>query len=71
MNLSPREAEIARRVSEGQPLKAIAEELRGPQGEPLHISTVKVYVRRAKDKLGAKTVTHLALLYVAIESRQN
>lgn len=61
--LSPRESEIVRRIAEGEPLKAIAEALKGKGGDPLHLSTVKVYVSRAKFKMGAKTVTRLAVLY--------
>jgi len=56
-SLSPQELEVVARIARGEPYKLIAEDLK------IAVRTVEVYAQRAKVKLEAKTVTHLAVLY--------
>lgn len=62
-SLSPREREVVERLAAGQHQKGIAGELR------ISISAVRQYCDRAKLKLGAQTVTHLAVIY-SVQHRQ-
>jgi DNA-binding NarL/FixJ family response regulator len=59
-NLSPREREIVTRLAEGEKQTAIAADLE------ISISAVECYVRRAKAKLQAQTVIHLAVIVTRI-----
>jgi len=56
-SLSPQERGVVQRIAEGKPYKAIADEMR------IKVRTVEVYAQRARVKLEAKTVTHLAVIY--------
>ena len=55
--LSPREREIVRRLADGEPQKAIAASL------GIAVRTVEVYTQRAREKLQARTVTHLVVIW--------
>ena len=59
--LSPREREIVARLARGDAQKAIAADL------GISDSAVEIYIARAKVKLGAVTVIHLAVIF-AVES---
>ena len=58
--LSPREREIVRRLADGEPQKAIAADL------AISRSAVAIYTARAKAKLGARTVVHLAVKWARL-----
>jgi|KBSSwiStaDraftv2_1062776.scaffolds.fasta_scaffold02962_9 DNA-binding CsgD family transcriptional regulator len=62
-SLSPQELEVVGRIARGEPYKLIAEDLE------IAVRTVEVYAQRAKVKLQAKTVTHLAVLF-SVHHRQ-
>jgi DNA-binding NarL/FixJ family response regulator len=66
--LSPQEREVVTRLARGDPQKAIAIDL------DISDSAVKTYVRRAKLKLSARSVIHLAVIVTVNgdgPSRQN
>jgi DNA-binding CsgD family transcriptional regulator len=56
-SLSPREREIVKRLADGEPQKAIAAAL------GIAVRTVEVYTQRAREKLQARTVTHLVVIW--------
>ena len=57
-DLRPREIEILTLVSKGHSYKQIAYILN------LSIPTIKVYVGRAKEKIGAKSICHAVSIFV-------
>jgi len=57
--LSPQERKVVEGIAAGLPYKAIADGLT----PPISVRTVEVYAQRARVKLEAKTVTHLAVIY--------
>lgn len=58
MTLNLRETEILKLVSEGNSYKKISDKI------GLSLPTIKVYVRSAKDKLGAINSSHAIALFV-------
>lgn len=60
MKLSSREKEILQLVSEGKSYKQVAYSL------GISIPMIKVYVRNAKDKLGAISCSHAVAIFVTI-----
>lgn len=57
--LRPREIEILNLVSEGNSYKHVARIL------DLSLPTIKVYIGRAKEKMGAKSICHAIALWVS------
>lgn len=57
-SLNQRETEILKLVSEGNSYKRIAQVIH------LSVPSIKLYIRSAKDKLGAKSNSHAISLFV-------
>ena len=63
-NLRPREIQILELVSKGHSYKQVAYIL------DLSIPTIKVYIGRAKEKIGAKSICHAIALLVESNKEQ-
>ena len=59
--LKPREAEILKLVSEGNSYKQVARVLN------LSLPTIKVYIGRAKERIGAKSICHAIAIFITGE----
>ena len=59
--LKPREAEILKLVSEGNSYKQVARVLN------LSLPTIKIYIGRAKERIGAKSICHAIAIFITGE----